>query len=1000
MKTINYLKKAVLTSIILTLGVFTFGQSVWVPSNAGDFWINAEKPTKTAGDDLKICTEADDGRSRQAIMLFDLKDITTIDAVALNLYLAKLQNRVGSWQSVGFDKPMTVSMYYKNDDIIEIGKKNTWNQINPSENYVFIDSFDVNTENIGLYTTVNSAALTNVVKNYIGDSLNIILVANDTTPSGNDAAARVLTFKGGEDGDLKKPWLIINDLTDPVVDSVKPANNSVDIKANSVITIDFKEEMYRPSVEAAISFSPALPDTVFTWDTTSLTISSSVPLSDETQYTITIGTEAKDRAGNSLASPYEFSFTTEKDQIPPTVLSVVPVDASVDVKSDSDILIEFSESTMNKDSVNGHAISIVPEVSGLKYSWADGQLTIGHDPFAYGQKYTVTITAIHATDLAGNHLAKDSIFSFTVEDDTYPPAITGKAFPNGTLLSSVPVYAPLTITFDEQVVADSVKKAMLFFPSFTAYDTEWNADTTTLTIYPNTFAELTEYKLMFSDAVGLDKAGNPLAEKDSLVFTTGKTGLFPNQIIYSGWNRDDADKLDAGYWGEMKTLLKEAGNDKNSEYRPAEQRSGVFMFDLKDFSTLDTAIVNLAVSSFKERTFSGDFPKIELGTGKSITMGLYVVDYSYTVKDSLAWSKLNKSMGQLVDSFEVSDENIGKFTQIKSASLTNSFKQYAGDTIAFIVMPIDSSAADLPVVVQFYGVNSKVAKPFVLTGPDNDAPTVISSTPENNNQYVNPSTQKIALTFSEGMYKLSVEKALSISPSIDSMKFEWSGDTTLTIASTKALTAGQAYTLTFSDYAKDHAGNTLTSYTLNFKVSADAEAPSVTEVTPKEAATDVALSDDIVITFSEEMDKTTVESAVTITPDIANKTFTWNNNALTISGDDMTLNTEYQVAIAATATDMSGNALEAFSFSFTTKATSGTNNAFANKVIVYPNPASEYIAIQGTSPANVEIYSNNGVLVLSVQNILEVDISSLTSGNYIVKVEINNENIINSLVVE
>jgi len=62
-------------------------------------------------------------------------------------------------------------------------------------------------------------------------------------------------------------------------------------------------------------------------------------------------------------------------------------------------------------------------------------------------------------------------------------------------------------------------------------------------------------------------------------------------------------------------------------------------------------------------------------------------------------------------------------------------------------------------------------------------------------------------------------------------------------------------------------------------------------------------------------------------------------------------------------------------------------NSKTNKLIVYPNPSSDYLNFNNTGLQNIyyEIYNQNGQLVLSGSTKTQINISSLSSGNYIIK---------------
>lgn len=118
-----------------------------------------------------------------------------------------------------------------------------------------------------------------------------------------------------------------NDTTAPAGASTEPAANAIGVRNDEKIHVTFSEPMDQESVEAAYA-STDLPaeQVTFAWspDGKVLTITPTSPLqyaegtgTDPTTvtaktYSISIGTDATDLAGNPLAEPIELSFATRR----------------------------------------------------------------------------------------------------------------------------------------------------------------------------------------------------------------------------------------------------------------------------------------------------------------------------------------------------------------------------------------------------------------------------------------------------------------------------------------------------------------------------------------------------------------------------------------------------------------------------------------------------------------------------------------------------------------
>jgi len=112
----------------------------------------------------------------------------------------------------------------------------------------------------------------------------------ETAPTGNDT------------------WTIV-DLTRPLVTSSTPQGGDTSI--TPFVVIAFDEPMDRSSVEGAFSISSGVSGTVvWSSDSRTMTFIPDGPLQAGTSYTVLVGTQATDRAGNHMLQPLTFQFST------------------------------------------------------------------------------------------------------------------------------------------------------------------------------------------------------------------------------------------------------------------------------------------------------------------------------------------------------------------------------------------------------------------------------------------------------------------------------------------------------------------------------------------------------------------------------------------------------------------------------------------------------------------------------------------------------------------
>ncbi len=133
----------------------------------------------------------------------------------------------------------------------------------------------------------------------------IVYTANITTGA-KDLAGNPLAA----DNDWTFTTITAEDVTLPTVATVLPVDTTGDVRTTQSITVTFSESMDPATITAAnISFEPAVLG-AFTYGGTAVTFAPASKLATSTTYTATINGQVLDLAGNSLAAPYIWSFTT------------------------------------------------------------------------------------------------------------------------------------------------------------------------------------------------------------------------------------------------------------------------------------------------------------------------------------------------------------------------------------------------------------------------------------------------------------------------------------------------------------------------------------------------------------------------------------------------------------------------------------------------------------------------------------------------------------------
>lgn len=247
-----------------------------------------------------------------------------------------------------------------------------------------------------------------------------------------------------------------SDTEPPVVVGVSPANGATGVARTATITAEFSEELDPESV-AKIAWSIGGPSGAVavgvTVDNEFLIMDPVNSLAYGGTYTVVLGTDLTDMAGNPLAEEFSFSFTTE-EQPSAAVVSTSPGASATKVRLDSGISVTFDK-TLDAPTVTSTTFRVTK---------ADGSGEVGGDYAVSGttatltpwssltaeETYRVTITSgLKATD--GTSLSSDYVFEF----DTVG-FMTVVSFSPATGAENVPIDTPVVVTFSKNVDPSTV----------------------------------------------------------------------------------------------------------------------------------------------------------------------------------------------------------------------------------------------------------------------------------------------------------------------------------------------------------------------------------------------------------------------------------------------------------------------------------------------------------------------------------------------------------------
>lgn len=323
--------------------------------------------------------------------------------------------------------------------------------------------------------------------------------------------------KGGQSGDTIAPTVTLT----------VPAAAATGVPTNMKIIATFSEAMDASSIMATTTMTVRQGATSVSGSVSYVglvaTFTPAANFTGNTQYTATITTGAKDSAGNALASPYVWTFTTgaTTDSIVPAVSSAIPSNGATSVAIGGNIAVSFSE-PMDASTINSSTMTLTQGITAVPGVVTYVGTTATFNPasnLAANTLYTVTITT-GAKDLAGNALAADKTMTFTTDTtDTSAPSVSSTLPANSA--TGVAVNSNITATFSEAMDPSTVttstmtlKQGVTVVPGAVTYVG------TTATLNPTSdLVANTLYTATITTGVK-NLAGNQLAVAKTWTFTT------------------------------------------------------------------------------------------------------------------------------------------------------------------------------------------------------------------------------------------------------------------------------------------------------------------------------------------------------------------------------------------------------------------------------------------------------------------------------------------------
>lgn len=317
----------------------------------------------------------------------------------------------------------------------------------------------------------------------------------------------------------------------PTVLVASPAANATNQPTSLKPTATFNQAVTPSSV--AFSLKTAAGATTagaVSYDsaTNKATFTPSAALAFSTNYTATVS-GATNAAGQAMALPYSWSFTTLPAPTPPVVTSVTPANGATGVPIAAAAAAKFDQAVTASSiqfTLKDPAGNTVP--ASAAYAAASNTVTLTPAQLlSYSTTYTATVSG--ATNSPGQSMAQPYTWTFSTVPQPAPPAVlsvTPATGATGSALGTTP-----TATFTTDVVPSSITMAVTSpdgsaVAGTTAYD---SASKTAKFTPASLLGYGTTYTVTVSGAV--NTTGQAMASPASWTFTTIAAPLCPCTVF-------------------------------------------------------------------------------------------------------------------------------------------------------------------------------------------------------------------------------------------------------------------------------------------------------------------------------------------------------------------------------------------------------------------------------------------------------------------------------------
>ena len=305
--------------------------------------------------------------------------------------------------------------------------------------------------------------------------------SQDPGPDMQQATVNLFADMGVQPAALKaglQPASASTDIVPPVSDITSPA-------PGATLPVNFPVVIHGTATDAGAGLVGGVEVSVdggATWHPASGRESWSYTFTPTVLGSYAVRSRAVDDSGNLETPGAGRTIVIEPDNVPPTVASTTPTSGATGVLAGANVTATFNE-VLNATTINGATFHLNRGGTGTlvaaTVTWNAETRTATLDPaagLAYGETYTATVEGLPGgvTDLAGNAMAVDHVFSFTVElAPAVPPDPEG---PGGPVLVITSLANPFSRYYTEILRAEGLNAfkaidiAVLTGPVLATYD--------------------------------------------------------------------------------------------------------------------------------------------------------------------------------------------------------------------------------------------------------------------------------------------------------------------------------------------------------------------------------------------------------------------------------------------------------------------------------------------------------------------------------------------------